>query len=89
MDEENGGRLIGTVESNIAFKTVHPGAIYLHLGETYLVERLDIDAKTAYARPVEANYYTEARENSHILILDTRQRAGIGQHEGVLSAKWS
>ena len=78
VDEENGGRLIGTVESNIAFKTLHPGAIYLHLGETYLVERLDIAAKTAYARPVEANYYTETRENSHILILDTRQERELG-----------
>ncbi len=78
LDEEHNGRLIGTVESNLAFKTVHPGAIYLHLGETYLVERLDIAAKTAYARPVEANYYTEARENSHILILDTRQERELG-----------
>jgi DEAD/DEAH box helicase domain-containing protein len=79
LDEERGCRLIGTVEGNIAFKTIHAGAIYLHLGETYLVEKLDIDSHTAYARPVEANYYTEARENSHIWILDTKASRELGK----------
>ena len=81
VDEEHGCRLIGTVESGIAFKTVHPGAIYMHMGETYLVERLNIEMKTAYARPVEANYYTEARENSHILILATKTSRTLGKME--------
>ncbi len=79
VDEENGGRLVGTVEGGIAFKTLHEGAIYLHLGETYLVERLDIESQTAYVRPIEANYYTEAREYSTILILDTKQTRDLGK----------
>ena len=79
VDEENGHRLVGTVESGIAFKTVHEGAIYLHQGETYLVERLDLESQTAFVRPIEANYYTEARENSHILILETRASRPLGK----------
>jgi len=51
------------------------------VGETYLVERLNIEMKTAYARPVEANYYTEARENSHILILATKTSRTLGKME--------
>ncbi|HZO89192.1 MAG TPA: DEAD/DEAH box helicase [Chthonomonadaceae bacterium] len=78
VEEERGNRLVGTVEGNLAYKTLHPGAIYLHMGETYLVERLDIAEQTAYVRPVEANYYTEARENSHILILDTKRSRDLG-----------
>lgn len=78
VDEEQGNRLVGTVEGGIAYKTVHPGAIYLHMGETYLVDRLEIETHTAYVRPVEANYYTEARENSHILILDTKLSRDLG-----------
>jgi DEAD/DEAH box helicase domain-containing protein len=66
------GKLIGTIEGNVAFKTVHEGAIYLHMGETYLVEKLDITDRTATVRPAEVSYYTEPRENSHILILDTK-----------------
>ncbi len=79
LDTEQGERLLGTVEGNIAFKTVHAGAIYLHRGETYLVEKLDIPGCTAYVRPVEADYYTEAHENSHILILDTRATRSLGR----------
>jgi DEAD/DEAH box helicase domain-containing protein len=81
VDSERGEKLIGTVESGIAFKNLHEGAIYLHLGETYLVERLDIEQRTAYVRPVEANYYTEAREYSGILILNTRQKRTMGHTE--------
>ena len=38
------GEMIGFVEAERAFSTVHPGAVYLHLGEPYEVEELDIDA---------------------------------------------
>lgn len=79
VDGENGNRLIGTVESGIALKTLHQGAIYLHGGETYKVEKLDLDERIAWVRPVEANYYTEARETSHILILDTKQHRQMGK----------
>ena len=78
-NEASGGRMVGTMESALAFKTLHEGAIYLHLGETYKVESLDIAAKTANVRPIEANYYTEARENSHILILDTKKSKPMAQ----------
>src|SRR5581483_9850431 len=36
VDETQNARLIGTVEGGVAFQTVHPGAVYLHMGETYL-----------------------------------------------------
>ncbi len=75
LNRELNDRLLGTVEGSIAFKTLHEGAIYLHLGETYEVEDLDIGAKTAYVRPIEAQYYTEARESSHILVLSTKDSA--------------
>ncbi|MBI4308114.1 MAG: DEAD/DEAH box helicase, partial [Chloroflexi bacterium] len=40
--EEQSGSLLETVESAVAFFQVHPGAIYLHQGESYLITRLDI-----------------------------------------------
>lgn len=86
VDAERDNRLVGTVESGIAHRTVHPGAIYLHLGETYRVQALDLVAQTAFVQSVEANYYTEARENANVLILDTqaiqpmgRVNAGFGE----------
>ena len=35
------GAVLGFVERSRAYSTVHEGAVYLHLGESYLVEELD------------------------------------------------
>ena len=43
--EAETGRLLGTVDQARAHGTVHAGAVYLHQGETYLVERLDLDER--------------------------------------------
>ena len=38
------GTLLGLAEESRAYSTVHEGAIYLHLGERYLVRELDLAA---------------------------------------------
>ena len=53
--DADGGELIGFVEAERAFSTVHPGAIYLHLGEPYEVEELDIDQRRAIVRRAEGD----------------------------------
>jgi DEAD/DEAH box helicase domain-containing protein len=42
--ERESGEMLGLVEAERAFTTIHPGAVYLHLGRSYEVERLDIVA---------------------------------------------
>lgn len=71
VDASRGGMVLGTVEEARAFETVHPGAIYLHLGEAYTVESLDPANYRVHVRPAAANYYTEPRTDSHIEILET------------------
>ena len=39
---------------------LHEGAVYLHEGQSYLVERLDWENAQAWVRPTEVDYYTEA-----------------------------
>ncbi len=41
--ERRSGELIGTVERERVFRFAHPGAVYLHLGRSYLVTDLDLD----------------------------------------------
>ena len=41
--ERDSGEMLGLVEAERAFTTVHPGAVYLHLGRSYEVEQLDVD----------------------------------------------
>lgn len=50
--------MLGTVDATNAFETVHQGAIYLHAGESYIVEKLDLNDGTAYVSPSDVNYYT-------------------------------
>src|SRR4029079_184392 len=63
------GRLVGTVDASRAFEQVHPGAIYLHLGQQYRVTDLDIDERTAVVEPVNADEYTQARSRMQVAIL--------------------
>jgi DEAD/DEAH box helicase domain-containing protein len=60
---------IGQLEREAAVALVHEGAIYLHEGQTYLVEHLDWQAGQAYVRPVEVDYYTEALGVTTIRVL--------------------
>lgn len=57
---------IGEVDLERAAVTVHEDAIYMHAGQSYLVEKLDWDGRIAHVRPVEADYYTRASVGSNI-----------------------
>ena len=79
------GALLEMVDEGSAFSQLHRGAVYLHYGEQYLVERLDLDSKTAYVTPREVQYYTRAHELTDIQmrhILDQRSVGGIDVYLG-------
>ncbi len=57
IDREQ-NQVIGTVDGISAFSLVHDEAIYLHHGETYFVEKLDLTEKNAYVKRIAADYYT-------------------------------
>jgi DEAD/DEAH box helicase domain-containing protein len=77
--------LLETIEASVALFFVFPGAIYLHQGESYLVESLDMTARTAQARPVEVNYYTQDKEvtDLHIIrVIQSQSCRGVGVYLG-------
>ena len=45
------GDVLGLVEGSRAYSTVHEGAVYLHLGESYLVRELDLTTLRAVVEP--------------------------------------
>ncbi|MDR7545263.1 MAG: DUF1998 domain-containing protein, partial [Armatimonadota bacterium] len=61
-------RTIGTIDEARAFEQVHPGAIYLHQGESYLVRQLDLDRRIAYVEPTAADYHTQPRVTIDLII---------------------
>jgi DEAD/DEAH box helicase domain-containing protein len=69
LDESQDYRLLEEIEAAMAHYRIHPGAIYLHQGESYLVTRLDLDTRTAYARPVDVDYYTQPQDTNEVRII--------------------
>jgi DEAD/DEAH box helicase domain-containing protein len=63
------GSLLETIEASVALFFIYPGAIYLHQGEAYLVEELDLVGHTAYATPATVTYYTQDKEITDLHIL--------------------
>jgi DEAD/DEAH box helicase domain-containing protein len=62
------GTLLGQVERERAYSTVHEGAIYLHLGEQYLVDELDFVARVALVSPVRVDWYTQVKKETSTVI---------------------
>jgi DEAD/DEAH box helicase domain-containing protein len=56
--EADTGRLLGTIDALRVWFECHPGAIYLHAGQSYRIDELDVAHKRAIARAIRADYYT-------------------------------
>jgi len=82
--EATTGRLLGTVEATAAPATVHAGAVYLHRGQTYLVESLDLDGGAALVAAADPPWRTQARSTSDIDVV----RALSCQVYGAVRVSW-
>ncbi|MBV9822711.1 MAG: DUF1998 domain-containing protein, partial [Actinobacteria bacterium] len=71
--ESASGSLLGTVDYATAPGTVHPEAVYLHQGSSYVVEELDFDHHVALVRAEEPPWTTSAQEVTDIVVLATEQ----------------
>jgi DEAD/DEAH box helicase domain-containing protein len=58
------GTVLGIVERERAYSTIHEGAVYLHLGEQWLVRELDIPARRAVVEPHAGDWYTQVRKET-------------------------
>lgn len=67
--EEKTKRLIGQISVPRVYTECHPGAIYLHRADTYLIKNLDLGKREVWAEPVEVDYYTRALQQKETEIL--------------------
>ena len=79
--EEVSGALLETVDSSVVFSQLHPGAVYLHQGEAYLITRLDIQGRTAWAQQHGEPYYTVARDYTDLSIMKLSSHATVNGTE--------
>jgi len=84
--ERESGELLGMVEAERAFTTIHPGAVYLHLGRSYEVERLDIEARQAVVAPFDGDFYTRPKKETEIFVERVRESRETGGVELSLGA---
>ncbi|WP_298009508.1 MULTISPECIES: DEAD/DEAH box helicase [Anaerolinea] len=57
---------VGIVDYSSAFWMAHPGAVYLHAGDTYWVKSLDLEKGIALLEPVQLDYYTEPIQDTAV-----------------------
>lgn len=69
LNAANQFKLIEELSATTAPQRVHPGAIYLHQGEAYLVTEYSEDLRHAIVQPVAADYYTQPRELNDVRIM--------------------
>ncbi|HYX79370.1 MAG TPA: DEAD/DEAH box helicase, partial [Actinomycetota bacterium] len=75
---EDTGELLGTVDEARAYYHVHPGAVYLHQGESFLVRQLDLDARVALVSRADPDHYTRSRDTTDIGVIATDEETTIG-----------
>ena len=78
--EQGTGRLLGTVDAGAAHAQAHEGAVYLHQGESWVVDSLDLEDAVALVHAEEPDYSTSARDVTDIEVVDALR---VSSYDGV------
>ena len=85
--EEGSGRLLETIGEPEAFANAHPGAVYLHRGEEFVVRDLDLTARTAaLARADRLPYFTQSMDDTDLRVRAARASTAAGPAEASVGA---
>jgi DEAD/DEAH box helicase domain-containing protein len=76
--ESGTGRLLGTVDAGASHTQVHPGAVYLHQGVSYLVDELDLDDSVALVHREDPDWTTHARERTDVTVVEETRSVPAG-----------
>ena len=77
--EKETGQAIGTVDGMRAHKECHPGAVYLHRAQHYLVDHLQLDKKDVIVHKQELRYFTRAHSDKETEIIEVLQSKPAAQ----------
>lgn len=82
------GVILGTVDVGRAVSEVHDGAVYVHQGESYVVNELDLDGSVAAVHPESPEWQTRAIESVDIRTGAVRRTREIGGTPTAPSGIW-
>lgn len=69
---------LGEIDGFRAFKDCHPGAVYLHMARSWLVDSLDLEGREITVTPFKGHYFTRALSTKTTTILQTLDTQTIG-----------
>jgi DEAD/DEAH box helicase domain-containing protein len=73
-----GGEQIGYMDASTAIQYLHDGAVYLHMGENFFVEKLDLKDKVATVSPKAMGYYTRSLSKENVSVDSIEREKKIG-----------
>ncbi|MEV0726874.1 DEAD/DEAH box helicase [Micromonospora purpureochromogenes] len=76
--EASTGRLLGTVDGGSSHFLIHPGAVYLHQGVSYVVDSLDLADGCALVHAEEPDWSTHARDVTSLSVVSVRSYVDAG-----------
>ncbi|MDY0350417.1 MAG: DEAD/DEAH box helicase [Desulfobulbaceae bacterium] len=83
----SGREELGEIDGFRAFKDCHPGAVYLHMARSWLVDHLDIEGREIAVSPFKGHYFTRplsTKTTTILQIYDSRTVGGSKVHFGRL-----
>ena len=74
IEDVDTGAVLGEVDRYDAPPILHPQAVYMHRGDTFLVQELDLDRNIARVKREEVDYYTQPLGGTDIHHIDEQLR---------------
>ncbi|MDQ1254032.1 MAG: box helicase protein [Euryarchaeota archaeon] len=71
FEGEKSYRIEKDIEETLAFRECYPGAVYMHRGEPYYVNRIDHEKKEIHAVKTHDAYYTKPMIDSSVTVQET------------------
>lgn len=72
------GDRLGEIDGLRVWQECHPGAVYLHGGKSYLIEKLEPERRRAWARQARLDYYTQVTGEKRTEVLEVHGTARLG-----------
>jgi DEAD/DEAH box helicase domain-containing protein len=73
------GTVVGSIDEHRVFAQTHPGAVYLHQGESLVVEDLDLEDRLVRARRGEVGFYTQPDIDTWVEIARVVESGRVGR----------
>ncbi len=72
------GEYLGETDLNRSLRETHPGAVYLHMGQRYMVQELSLETASVFVLETGVNYYTSVCTSKITEIIETLHTADTG-----------